>query len=62
MNDIDSDGDETANFSKSLELQKSLNVDIDGDGRISGWESNLCRLCLIGALAIAFGDKAINLI
>lgn len=37
-------------------------LDIDGDGKISPWESNLCRLCLIGALAIAFGDKAINLI
>ncbi len=37
-------------------------LDIDGDGNISPWESNLCRLCLIGALAIAFGDKAINLI
>lgn len=37
-------------------------LDIDGDGKVSPWESNLCRLCLIGALAIAFGDKAINLI
>jgi len=35
-------------------------MDLDGDGKISTWESNLCRLCLLGALAIAFGDKVIN--
>ena len=34
--------------------------DLDGDGKVSPWESNLCRICLMAALAIAFGDKVIS--
>lgn len=41
-------------------VASSPTLDIDGDGRISPWESNLCRMCLIGALVIAFGDKVIS--
>ena len=44
------------------QIAGSPTLDIDGDGKVSPWESNLCRLCLIGALVIAFGDKAINLV
>jgi len=32
-------------------------IDIDGDGVTSPWEVHLCKLCLLGAIAIAFGDK-----
>ncbi len=35
-------------------------LDLDGDGKVSPWESNLCRICLMTALIIAFGDKVIN--
>lgn len=35
-------------------------LDLDGDGKVSPWESNLCRICLMAALAIAFGDKVIS--
>jgi len=34
-----------------------LGMDIDGDGKVSPWERHLCKLCLFGALLIAFGDK-----
>lgn len=32
-------------------------MDLDGDGKVSPWERHLCKLCLFGALLIAFGDK-----
>jgi len=35
-------------------------LDLDGDGKVSPWESNLCRICLMTALVIAFGDKVIS--
>ena len=36
--------------------------DLDGDGKTSPWEANLCRLCLAAAICLAFGDKAVQLI
>ena len=36
-------------------------MDLDGDGTVSPWERHLCKLCLFGALMIAFGDKAMAL-
>ena len=36
--------------------------DLDGDGKVSPWESNLCRICLISAIILAFGDNAIQFI
>lgn len=35
--------------------------DIDGDGKASPKEIRLCQLCLMGALAVAFGDKVFTL-
>lgn len=37
-------------------------MDLDGDGKISPWESNLCRICLISAIILAFGDNALQFI
>jgi len=34
-------------------------TDLDGDGKISPWEKNLCRYCLAMALVLAFGEKAL---
>jgi len=31
--------------------------DIDGDGKASPWEVHLCKMCLLGAVAIAFGER-----
>ena len=36
--------------------------DLDGDGKVAPWESNLCRICLISAIVLAFGDNAIQFI
>lgn len=35
-------------------------TDIDGDGEVSPWEKHLCKLCLIGALIVAFGERALQ--
>ncbi len=35
-------------------------LDLDGDGETSPWEVKLCRICLIAALAIAFGKEAVG--
>ena len=37
-------------------------LDLDGDGKVSPWESNLCRVCLLAAIVLAFGDNAIQFI
>ena len=37
-------------------------LDLDGDGKTSPWEANLCRVCLAAALLLAFGDKAVQFI
>ncbi len=36
--------------------------DIDGDGKTSPWEANICKMCLLAAIVIAFGDKALMFI
>ena len=36
----------------------NMNVDIDGDGKESPWEKHLCKICLLGALAVAFGSQS----
>ena len=43
-----------------VKIAGGLAMDLDGDGKVSPWESNLCRICLMTALIIAFGDKVIN--
>lgn len=35
-------------------------LDLDGDGKTSPWEANLCRICLMAALVLAFGKDAIG--
>ena len=35
-------------------------VDIDGDGKVSPWETSLCKICLMAALVLAFGEKAVS--
>ncbi len=35
-------------------------IDIDGDGKTSLWEANICRLCIMGALVLAFGKEALS--
>jgi hypothetical protein len=37
-------------------------IDLDGDGKTSVWETNLCRLCITAAILLAFGDKAVAFI
>jgi hypothetical protein len=37
-------------------------TDLDGDGKVSPWEGQLCKLCLMAALALAFGEQAAGLI
>lgn len=37
-------------------------ADIDGDGSVSPWETNLCRLCLILTMTMAFGKEALGLL
>lgn len=34
-----------------------MTLDIDGDGKQSPWETHLCKICIMGALALAFGDR-----
>ena len=37
-------------------------LDLDGDGKVSPWESNLCRICLLSAIILAFGDNVLKFI
>jgi len=37
-----------------------ISTDIDGDGKITPSEVNICRMCLAAAIVIAFGDQAIK--
>lgn len=39
--------------------KSDIDFDIDGDGKVSPREIKICQLCLLGALAIAFGDKVL---
>lgn len=43
-------------------MESVPDADLDGDGIVSPWERHLCKLCLFGAVLIAFGDKLTNLI
>lgn len=36
--------------------------DIDGDGETSPWEQNLCRICLMAAITLAFGKDALQML
>ncbi len=39
-----------------------LSADLDGDGKVTSSELNLCRMCLAAAIVIAFGDQALQFI
>lgn len=45
-----------------VETLAASSLDLDGDGKVSPWESNLCRICLIAAITLAFGDNAVQLL
>jgi len=47
----------TASSERSDDLSRGAILDIDGDGKASPWEVHLCKMCLVGAIAIAFGDR-----
>jgi hypothetical protein len=36
--------------------------DIDGDGVSAPWEQNLCRICLMAAITLAFGKDALQML
>jgi hypothetical protein len=37
-----------------------ISADIDGDGKVTPSEVNICRMCLAAAIVIAFGDQALQ--
>ena len=37
-------------------------ADLNGDGKVTSSELNLCRMCLAAAIVIAFGDQALQFI
>ncbi len=45
-----------------MEENTATDYDIDGDGRVSSREVRLCQICLLSAVILAFGDKAIMLL
>ena len=47
---------------EDAEERNNQGFDLDGDGKVSPWESNLCRICLIAAITLAFGDNAVQLL
>lgn len=36
-------------------------MDVDGDGEVTEKDAWLCRLCLVAAVVLAFGEKAVGL-
>ena len=44
------------------EMTGEHELDIDGDGRSSPWEQNLCRICLMAAITLAFGKDALQML
>lgn len=52
--DLEERSDENVSLSKA-----SKSFDLDGDGKVSPWEANMCRICLISALVLAFGKEAL---
>lgn len=39
----------------SLSSSEALDMDLDGDGKVSSWERHLCKICLMAAVAAGFG-------
>lgn len=37
-------------------------MDIDGNGDHEGWETNICRLCLMAVIVLAFGKEALTVL
>lgn len=37
-------------------------TDIDGDGKTSQWEIDICKVCLIAMLGLAFGSEITKLL
>ena len=37
-----------------------VSEDLDGDGEVSPNEISLCRICLMAALVLAFGQEALS--
>ena len=35
-------------------------TDIDGDGKTSQWEIDICKVCLIAMLGLAFGNELVT--
>ena len=50
------------NYNSEEVMIPEESMDIDGDGKISKSEINLCKLCIAAAIVIAFGDQAIQFI
>lgn len=44
------------------EMTDQQGFDIDGDGRSSPWEQNLCRICMMAAIVLAFGKDALQMV
>lgn len=37
-------------------------ADLDGDGKSTAWEDNICKICLLGMLALALGKEALGIV